>query len=484
MKKAGKWLAVVLAAGMLTAALPACGPSGEGNGSDVPTVTWYVPKENPTDKQLVMDEINKILEEKIGAHLDIQFIDAGAYDDRMTMLYASGADMDLCFVSNWTNNVITAVQKGALAELDGLIDQYAPKLRESVPEYLYESTKIDRKIYGVPNQQVLFNQQCLVIFNDLAEKYGFDPNTVKTLDDLEPYLQTIKDNEPSIYPYARCTSVPFIDATFESIVPECGARIRVDTPEGEYVKVELIEDTPEYQAAVAKMNDWYQKGFIRQDINSVLNVDSEILAGKYAVTDTTYKPGIEAEWKTKTGRDATIIPLGEPYLPSNAGMATMTALARTSKNQEKAMQLLELVQTDKELFNLISFGIEGKHYTKVDDQYIEPIADSGYNLNAAWMFGNQFNAYLTVGQDADVWEQTKQLNDSALKSPISGFVLNTDSISTELSQITTVRNEYASVDNGTEDQAAYDEMVEKLETAGQRKVIEEIQRQVDEFLGQ
>ena len=100
------------------------------------------------------------------------------------------------------------------------------------------------------------------------------------------------------------------------------------------------------------------------------------------------------------------------------------------------------------------------------------------------MFGNQFNAYLTVGQDADVWEQTKQLNDSALKSPISGFVLNTDSISTELSQITTVRNEYASVDNGTEDQAAYDEMVEKLETAGQRKVIEEIQRQIDAFLGQ
>ena len=483
--KAKHTILAVVMIGMMLSSLTACSSDGQKNGnSDGPTLTWYVPKENPTDKQLVMDAVNKITEEKIGARLDIQFVDAGAYDDRMTMLYASGQEMDLCFVSNWTNNVLTAVQKGALAEMDELIDQNAPQLREVIPQYLFDATKINGKIYGIPNQQVLFRQQCLVIFNDLAEKYHFDASSVKTLDDLEPYLQTIKENEPSLYPFARTTSSVFINENFESIPPECGARIRVDTPKGEYVKVELIEDTPEYKEAVKKMNDWYAKGYIRQDINSVLNVDSEVLAGKYAVTDTVYKPGIEAEWKAKTGRESTFIPIGEAFLPANAGMATMTAISRTSKNKEKAIQMLELVQTDKELFNLIAFGIEGKHYNRIDEQYIEPIAESGYNLNAAWMFGNQFNAYLTVGQEPDVWEKTKQMNDTAIPSPISGFILDTEPIKTELSQISTVRNEYASVDNGTENDAMYNEMVSKLEEAGQRKVIEEIQRQLDAYLGQ
>ena len=97
------------------------------------------------------------------------------------------------------------------------------------------------------------------------------------------------------------------------------------------------------------------------------------------------------------------------------------------------------------------------------------------------MFGNQFNAYLQVGQDDDVWEQTSKLNDEAIKSPLLGFVLDTDPIKNEISQISAINSEYALntfIVNGLDN---WDEYMKKLETAGSKKVLAEIQKQVNEY---
>ena len=36
---------------------------------------------------------------------------------------------------------------------------------------------------------------------DLLQKYNFDLQSIQTVEDVEPFLQTIKENEPSLYPY-------------------------------------------------------------------------------------------------------------------------------------------------------------------------------------------------------------------------------------------------------------------------------------------
>ena len=54
------------------------------------------------------------------------------------------------------------------------------------------------------------------------------------------------------------------------------------------------------------------------------------------------------------------------------------AVSRTCQNPEVVMQFMELFNTDKYLHNLIVYGIEGKNYTKIDDNTIDPIRGSGY----------------------------------------------------------------------------------------------------------
>ena len=57
--------------------------------------------------------------------------------------------------------------------------------------------------------------------------------------------------------------------------------------------------------------------------------------------------------------------------------------------------LLNLLNTDKEIYNTLVWGVEGKHYKKVADNRIETIKDSGFQMGSPWEFGNM-SLYLFV----------------------------------------------------------------------------------------
>ena len=137
--------------------------------------------------------------------------------------------------------------------------------------------------------------------------------------------------------------------------------------------------------------DWYEKGYIRKDAISRKDYKAESKSGKYAVWVRGGGPGASEAATAEQGGDPTIVIDAAPsYVNTGGVIAAMTAISRTSKNPERAMMLLDLLYSDKELFRLISNGIEGKHYNKVDADKMEPIVNSGYAPGTNWEFGNMF----------------------------------------------------------------------------------------------
>ena len=114
------------------------------------------------------------------------------------------------------------------------------------------------------------------------------------------------------------------------------------------------------------------------------------------------------------------------------------------------------------------------------------IENSGYNDmgTSGWEFGNQFNSMIMKGQEATVWEDTEKMNNEALKSPMLGFVPNTDPVTNELANLSSVGGEFnAKVRMGTADASEWlDDYLKKRDQAGVRVVQEEVQKQYDEFL--
>ena len=108
---------------------------------------------------------------------------------------------------------------------------------------------------------------------------------------------------------------------------------------------------------------------------------------------------------------------------------------------------------------------------------------STYNPNTDWMFGNQFNAYYRDAKQVGAWAATKVMNDTAFPSEALGFVVDREPIKTEIAQTSAVYNELVlPIQYGWvayADGAA--EAIEKLNEAGAQTIINEVNRQLQEW---
>ncbi len=492
-------LTVAVALLICAATLFASG-SNEGGRAGRPTeireVSWHYLGGKQRDEEMVWAAINEELEAREGIRVDFQRSDWGAYEDRMNVMLASGEPMDIVFTANWQNNFYERVANGAFLPLNELLEEHAPALLRELPDFLLMAGEVDGTIYAVPNYQTIVTQHGLATTKELADKYELDVEYIRNGKDiidqisrLEPYLRAIQEGEPDLYPY---NPMYLFFGIWEQI-PGTPVHIRVDGGDDDDVvevltKAEADEIKRRYDAIY---REWLRAGLIREDVATVQNVQSDVDQLRYGVWRTGYKPGIEAELEIKFGRPMVVVPLDEPYVSARAGDSTMNAITVNSKEPEAAVRVLEIFNTDVELYNTLVFGIEGVHYNKFESNRIEQIRDdsgnSAYHPNTAWLFGNQFNAYLLPGQPDDLWEVTDEQNRTATVSPIRGFLPGIEPVKNLIAQHGAADEEYWGsewlyLNDDDRYEAMQRERYEKTMAAGYPRIREEIVRQLEEWL--
>lgn len=501
-----KRLLVVLTLILLTAsALAGCsgGNEGSGNGKDTSNgaksetpksgnsgglepveLTWYYPMlQQQPDQQKVQDEVNKIVKEKINATVKLKPLVIGDYVQKMNTVLAAGEKFDIL----WTGYMLKPeelVRKGAIQPMDELLDKYAPELKKDVPQVMWDGLSVDGKIYGIPNQQINGSRYGFIVQKRFADKYKLDPKTVKKLEDIEPFLAQIKQNEPDIIPIG-IFGTTFLNPQAHDdqywVVPGLDDHFYIKTNDPTY---KLYRYPDEELNNFRLASKWYKEGYIHKDAATEKATDYES-KGQIAVTfDVTLKPGVEAEVKAKNGNnDVITIPLSD-WFTNGYSATTNQSISRTSPNPERAMLLLNLVNTDKQLYNLLCNGLAGVHYEKLSGDYIKPMADTRYRPNVDWVFGSVFNSYLKEGQPENVWEETKKINTSAEINPVGAFKFNSEPVSTEIANLNAVWGEYKrGLVSGTLDfEETWPVLYGKLKEAGEDKYVAEVTKQFEQFL--
>ncbi len=504
MKKQRKALSLLLAGAMAVSLLAGCGDGGNANedpekentennegedsenGDEEPVVLkWVFPAGEQEDAASVLEKVNEIIEPKIGATLELEFVEFGAYADKLNMYMSSGADFDLCYTSNWCNDYVQAVAKGGLYPLDELIENNTTLLKDAIPEYAWEGTKIGGEIYAVPNIQIMTTGNAYYILKDVAEKYGFEGETADP-EMMEAFLEKVKAGEADLIPYLvdagnfADTLSPWL-TDYEVLDSTLGIGVKEGSSED--VTACVLYETEEFKDAIATLRDWYQKGYIREDVASVGDQQADLNSGRIAVYISRNKPGGAASDSAMRGQEFIMVPFETPLVTTGGILSTMTGINKNSEHPEKAIQFLELLFTDQELYRLLAYGIEGTHYTTDENGQITYIENSGYKTDADWAIGNTFMGYSLAGQEVDVLEQTEAMNDSATKSPVLGFTFDASNIQSEYAQIASVVAEYNLLWAGTLDpEESYDEFIEKLYSAGMQTVVDEYNRQIQEFM--
>ncbi len=475
-----KSLALVLGAVLL---LSACAGTGgvEENTEEVPVLTWIVPGSPQKDAELVMKAINEITVDKIGAKVDIQFVDDSLFSDRMTMNFATGNDFDLCF-TGYLNPCMDAVQNNGYYDITDYFEK-SDKLKSVIPDYILTKLKIDGRLYGIPNMQIVTSSTGLFVQKDLAEEYGLDPDEIHFIEDIEPMLEWVKNNKPDIYPF-KTGRYGGGHAGVSQKMSELAGMVSSTWDENGNVAFVPGYETENWQKDVRLMRDWFEKGYIRSDIASINDDENELYEKKYAVWRGAYKPGGEEEFNANYDFECIAIQLTKEYITGGTTIAAGTAIGKNSKNPELAFKLMEEVNTNVELFNLIAFGVEGENYKRNAEGKIELKKNGGWLTRGAWKFGNVFNSYILEGQNENVWEETKKFNDNAERTPITGWVFNTKPVRDEIAKMMLVKEKYSMSGNGSEPPESYlDSYIAELKAAGVYKVAAEAQKQFDEWRG-
>ncbi len=444
-------------------------------------VTYTYPGSVQKETQAISDAISAITKARIGATVKLVPVDWGAFDQRMNLTFGAGEKCDIVFTAPWINNFYRNVAQGNLLPLDDLL-QKSPRLFRTLSPSLWEAARVDGNIYAVINQQLFPKMWGFMVTKTFADKYNFNPATIKRYEDLEPFLATIKQNEPGVIPFHG-------GSIFDPGRPELmgwdpianqGVAVRYNDPN---LKVFNVFETPEMVRYVNLARKWYQAGYLTPQGTNQADYEATIKAGKAAALLNQWRPDQGPSMKARFGVDVVGQNLSPVFVATSSINATMNGICKTSTNPEKAMQFLELLNTDRNLFNLLSKGLEGRHYTFANKAkgIITPIAGSGYAPGTDWMFGNAFNAFQVNEADVTANRQGQNINRTAKASVALGFNMDIENVKTEIAQLDAVIKEYGGpLFGGAVDPATgIPELQRQVKAAGLDKVIAEAQKQLD-----
>ncbi|SDL31364.1 ABC transporter substrate-binding protein [Paenibacillus jilunlii] len=445
-------------------------------------LSLYLPGGPDKDVASVEQAINEYLKDKINATIKINQLSWDKPADKVNLMIQSGEVFDMVY----TWNFMTNAAKGAYLPLEELLDTYAKETKAQInPAYLQAAT-VNGHLYAIPTEKELGQSVGFAFDKAIVDKYGFDVNSIKKLEDIEPMLKTIKEKEPAITPL-------FMNHTdslnWFTVYPDSedldGSNEIPTLLDYKTMKVFNEYDTPEILARLQLIREWYKAGYINKNgATDKTELKDAVKSGKAWFTYGNMNPTSTNDWTRLAEKPMVIKTLLPVQVSTKSLQGSMLAISRTSKNPERAMMFMNLIHTDPVLYNLLTFGIEGKHYKKVSDNTVEFIPDSGYNSVSSWMIGNVLLNYLNKDEDPKRVQLYTDWNKNSKVSPVIGFVFDSTKVQSQIGALINITKQYKNtLYSGEKDpEPILKEMNNKLKAAGLDAVISEIQSQMDAFL--
>ncbi len=447
------------------------------------SMLWVVTTGKTDDFDLIQDEVNRITREKIGVEVDIHiassFINLAS---EKQMLGKEGITIDVPIVHKW--------EPFEGVELDALLAEYGQGILSALSEEQLSWGQQNKKQLLLPSKGDNTISAGVAMRKDILDRYNIDAKTIGSLHDLDLIFQKIRQHEPTL---KMISPIRTDGAFFARFYPWMGVNGHsyavLDTKSG---KIENIYETEEYAAYLALFRTWFLKGYLPDELFlQSLKAEELIKTGELFCFLSACKPGIEAELQIATGTPMVVVPLMQPKVTYSSATDIMWGISKESENPEAAMKLLNLLYSDPDIINLLSYGIRGMHYTQGQDTFIDfpagiDITTSGYPPNIAWFAPNQSLSYLWKGYPIDVWEETEEFDRQATRSEVFYFFFEDEELEKKISDVKKIAEKYSKgLESGMIDPELYlPSMLEELDVAGMPEIMDEMNAQYRAWLGE
>ena len=492
-------------------------PSDTPAASDLDPVTLSIwlhgSTVTPEASAKVMESVNAYLKDKINVTLDPIWGPWADFDPATVTALAGGDDVDIYFTCNWSANEYNKYARdGYWVKLDDLLPTYGADLLTTIPDGIWECAKTNgydgMGVYAVPALKDTATQNCWDLNGTLLAELGYDVDAVVESaslnpdfyysDEFEEMLQKAKDAKGGdFYPLVGEPVLFERIATGTSIVtgdlngaPVFSYYYDLEHPAKDIgSKLVCKYATPEFKKFAERTYYLSQKGFISPQTQNVDTANAYMEAcrksASYLFCTQSYAFGCELDYARDRGIDVRMIPTDAPYMDATSGQGAMMAISATSKNPERALMFLNLLNTDPELMTLLNYGTEGYTYNKNSDGTIT-FVDEVRTTYSPWRngMGNIRILPATSDEGADYWDRFSAYYDQAEALPYGSFIVDVSGLSNEATALANVYGQYGFqlMAGATNPETVLPEFLSKLEEAGMQKMLDTANEQLAAYI--
>ena len=458
-------------------------------------VTWVVIGTEAADNAEVFALFNEKLKEATGHTVKFEYIDKTQYD----LKFAAGDNFDLILSPDWLG-YWQNVAKSAFMELtEEDFKTYAPFIWENGQEML-NAAKFEGKYYAIPGINKYSPNRVLIARGDLMDELGID--NLNTIDDIDAYLMGVADlnkqGKTNIIPYNAAGGTPWM--IFSMWASDWGWAAPGSLSFGGHYYYSVFDDNRELFVAVDKpevkeysdvVKKWYDNGvFSKSVLSNNTTAEEAYRNGKSAFAWTSSPSSANVlynDLKKIEGADKWDTRFYSMYskLQKTYGFLNSAAsISATSKNKEAALEVLNAIYANKDIYRLIYFGMEGKHYELNEKGEYAPLSEN-YAAPSLCIASKEYG-FETKYDYPYALDLVKEMDSIAVSDPLVNCAVNNDSEMSALAvQLNDVFTEYSSprmygaVDNVD---AAIKKEREALKIAGIEKYMNKVQQQMDTYV--
>lgn len=471
------------------------GSSEEGSGNLQKVImSFMLYTGRPADTEKVQASMNELLKED-GVEVELNISDAASYKQNMTLALSSGEQQDIINVSYL--GYASLVSQGYLTDLEenGLIGEYGKGILENIDPVYVDACRIGGVLYGITqNRDMAQGRGGFVIPVEYLDAINYaipeheGDEILCTQEDIDEIFAQIHEAFPDKEIFRPVANGYTAYNTVDTLG---GDSFGVLLNDGQEPVVENLFTSDKYYIDYCKMMyAWNQLGYIGQDaVTDTTSLTELVSSGKVVSYMTRGKPGIVSQESGLCHKDVAVFQVDKDYMASSSISGSCWAIPGNTADPVAAMKAMNAFYSVPEMANLLSWGIEGDHYQVTDDGHITfpdgiDSSTSGYYHPLQWMMPNQYITHVWDGNDLELYTQLDEFNTASLKSCALGFTFDTTNVATEMTALQNVYDEYQkSIEFGmVEPESAIAEMNEKMMSAGLQTVIDEKQKQLDEFM--
>ncbi|MFA6075977.1 MAG: ABC transporter substrate-binding protein [Negativicutes bacterium] len=389
-----------------------CGVSGLPDDKDNPDefveLVWYTNGQRPADMDVVLSTANEYLKNKLNCTLKIVFVGDKEYDTKLTTITTAGDKYD---IANSLPNMFdyrVAAGVGYISPLNELLKKNTPALKQIINPIAWSAAQINGECYAIPANYGLAHQLTLVTRAPITNSNEL-MKTFARAHTEDPGIVVITN----LGELTRAANLDYVvDGYFPAAVKFDDKTCRI---------INQFED-PNYIALLKTIRVAAQKQYYVKDMNAAES--QNVFAANNAFSLIESLSYLDRFTKTKFNK-ANIIPLtANQRITALNVNASALVISATSAHPTRALRLIELLYADEYLKNLLTFGIENRHYEKTADGHIHFLTDHGNYLIEETAFGNAFLDYVPETQPLNKWQAVQEYDTSASVSPLAGFVVD------------------------------------------------------------